>query len=246
MKTGKAGRWKKDTLWLTIWIAGIAALGIWDALFLNRPAFEQIQSAFGHSALIALMALAAAVFLGWAAGVGLYFLEGHPLALPIQFLLNLIRSVPQIVGILAGYVLITFMMRRGALHSEMAIMVLMAFSTGLFIFLELADLIRERIDYYRSLDFVDAMRCCGIPESRIVHVEILWKNSMAHILNKLIALFGMAIFLQCSVDFIISVGLSTDVSPVNLPVTLGSMLARIDSKQDILAIGYTLTDPAYF
>jgi hypothetical protein len=55
----------------------------------------------------------------------------------------------------------------------------------------------------------------------------------------------MAVFLQCSVDFIISVGLSTDVSQVTLPITLGSMLARIDSKQDILAIGHALTHPSY-
>ena len=60
-------------------------------------------------------------------------------------------------------------------------------------------------------------------------------------INKLIAVFGAALFLLCSVDFIISIGLSTEVSSVNLPVTLGSLLAKIDSKQDILAIGYSLT-----
>jgi hypothetical protein len=48
------------------------------------------------------------------------------------------------------------------------------------------------------------------------------------------------------VDFIISVGLSKNVSAVNLPVTLGSLLAKIDSKQDILAVGIALTDPSYF
>jgi hypothetical protein len=47
------------------------------------------------------------------------------------------------------------------------------------------------------------------------------------------------------VDFIISVGLSSDVNDTALPVTLGSLLAKIDSKQDILAIGYSLTHPDY-
>jgi hypothetical protein len=47
------------------------------------------------------------------------------------------------------------------------------------------------------------------------------------------------------VDFIISVGLSTDVNSVSLPATLGSLLAKLDSKQDILAIGFTLTHPSY-
>ena len=55
----------------------------------------------------------------------------------------------------------------------------------------------------------------------------------------------MTFFLLCSIDFIISVGLSSDVSSVNLPVTLGSMLAKIDSKQDILAIGTVLLNPGY-
>ena len=90
------------------------------------------------------------------------------------------------------------------------------------------------------------MRVCGVSENRIINFDILWKNSRIHIFNKLISVFGSAIFLQCSVDFIISVGLSTDVNPVSIPVTLGSLLAKIDSKQDILAIGYTLFHPAYF
>jgi hypothetical protein len=35
--------------------------------------------------------------------------------------------------------------------------------------------------------------------------------------------------------------LSTDVSLSNFPVTLGSLLAKLDSKQDILAIGSALS-----
>ena len=87
---------------------------------------------------------------------------------------------------------------------------------------------------------------CGIPEWRIINFDILWKNSRAQILNKLIAVFGMSIFLLCSIDFIISVGLTTDINTINLPVTLGSLLAKVDSKQDVLAIGHTLFNPGYF
>ena len=61
----------------------------------------------------------------------------------------------------------------------------------------------------------------------------------------LLAVFGTAVFLLCSVDSIVSVGLSTDVSAVSLPQTLGGLLASIDSKQDILAIGYALTHPLH-
>jgi ABC-type dipeptide/oligopeptide/nickel transport system permease subunit len=164
----------------------------------------------------------------------------------LTFFLNLIRSIPQIVGVLFGYIFITVLIDKGVLRGSFTIFPLIAFSMSLFIFLELVDLMRDRIEHYKKLDFYDAMRVCGIKEGRIVNFDILWKNSRIHIFNKLIAIFGSAVFLQCSVDFIISVGLSTNVSAVNLPTTLGSLLAKIDSKQDILAIGHTLTHPDYF
>ena len=64
-------------------------------------------------------------------------------------------------------------------------------------------------------------------------------------LHKLIAIFGVSIFLQCSIDFIISVGLSTDVSLINFPMTLGNLMANVDSKQDILALSNLFTEPGY-
>ena len=239
---------RQDTRWFCIWLVCLGLAWLWNHTFLNLPAFEQIQTAFVHSSLIAVTTVVISLGLAWSVAIGLYFLERSalaPLAFLVSFLLNLIRSVPQIVGILGGYVVLTVLLRKGMLPAEWMVLTGMAVVTGVFVFLELADLIRERIDHYTASDFVNAMLVCGIPEGRIVTVEILWKNSLAHILNKLIALLGMTIFLQCSVDFILSVGLSTDVSPVNLPITLGSMLARIDSKQDILAIGHTLTHPFY-
>ena len=239
---------QKDRLWLVIWLAGIGLLWGWDRVFLNYPAFVQIETAFLNTCLISLICLVFSIVLSWSAAVGLHFLprsRAGYLALPLTFLLNLIRSIPQIIGVLGGYLLITVLLRNEILDSRLLIILLMAFFTSIFVFQEVVDLIRERIDHYTKLDFVNAMLCCGIKESRIINIEILWKNSLVHIMNKLIAIFGVAIFLQCSVDFIISVGLSTGVSSVNLPITLGSLLARIDSKQDILAIGHTLANPGY-
>ncbi len=239
---------QKDKFWLIGWVGGVALLWLWNRLFLNYPAFVQIQSAFLNTFLIGLLCIVFSVALAWSVAVGLYFLPNSRapyLTLPLTFLLNLIRSIPQILGVLGGYVVITLMTSNEMLASRAVINLLMALVTALFVFQELVDLIRERIDHYSKLDFVNAMLCCGVKESRIINIDILWKNSMVHVTNKLIALFSVAIFLQCSVDFIISVGLSTEVSPVNLPPTLGSILAKIDSKQDILAIGYTLTHPRY-
>ncbi len=239
---------QKDMFWLIGWVGGVMLLWLWNRLFLNYPAFVQIQGAFINTFLIALLCIVFSVALAWSVAVGLHFLPNSRipyLKLPLTFLLNLIRSIPQILGVLGGYVVITLMISNEILASRSVIILLLGLVTSLFVFQELADLIRERIDHYSKLDFVNAMLCCGVKESRIINIDILWKNSMAHVTNKLIALFGVAIFLQCSVDFIVSVGLSTEVSPVNLPTTLGSMLAKIDSKQDILAIGYTLTHPGY-
>lgn len=238
----------RDTRWLCAWVAVVSALGFWDMLFLNRPALKRVVSGFANTFVIALLVIVFTLMLGWATTLVLHYLETrrhHVGYLIVGFVLNVIRSVPQIVGILFGYVGVSTLAASGALPGGGVVFVLLAGCMSLFIFLELVDLMRERIDHYRALDFYSAMQVCGIPERRIVNFDILWKNSRIHIFNKLISVFGMAVFLQCSVDFIISVGLSSDVSEVNLPTTLGSLLAKIDSKQDILSIGYTLTHPTY-
>lgn len=239
---------RKDQLWLLIWLGGTLLLWGWNRLFLNAPALARIETGFANTFLIALLVILLTAALGWLSGVGLYFLEKAGSSLPylaVSFLLNIIRSIPQIVGILLGYIVITVQIQSGALQRPAAVIPVIAAVISLFVFLEISDLVRERIAYFRKRDFYNAMLVCGIPEWQIVNREILWKNSLAHLFNKLISIFGVTIFLLCSIDFIISVGLSGNVSSVNLPATLGSLLAKIDSKQDILAIGHALTHPGY-
>jgi ABC-type dipeptide/oligopeptide/nickel transport system permease subunit len=239
---------ERHLLWLILWCSGMAVFLAWAAVFLNSPALQELLRAFVNSLAGALLVVLCAIAFGWAAGVGLYFLdrfEKRRIYLVINFLLNLIRSIPQIVGILLGYVVVSHLMLGGAFQNTFQQIAVTAVVISLFVFLEVADLIRERIAYYRRLEFYDAMLCCGISEWKIVNGEILLKNSIAHIVQKAVAVFGMAIFLQCSIDFIISVGLSTEVSSTNFPVTLGSLLARMDSKQDILAISTLFTDITY-
>jgi len=239
----------KDKAWMGIWLAVMAGVGVWDVLFLNKPALKQVVAGFLNTFVISLLVVIITLACGWLVTICLYYLEARRNKtgyLLLTFLLNLIRSIPQIVGILFGYILVAYLTGKGTLQSPTLVFPLMAAIVSLFIFIELVDLMRERIEYYKRLDFYSAMLVCGIPESRIINFDILWKNSRLHIFNKLISVFGISVFLQCSVDFIISVGLSTGVSSVNLPLTLGSLLAKIDSKQDILAIGHTLTHPSYF
>ncbi len=231
-----------------IWLSVTAFVMIWDILFLNKPALRKVVNGFVNTFIISLLVILFTLLFSWLMTLLLESLQTRKNRvgyLCMTFFLNLIRSIPQIVGILFGYIFISFLISKDILRSNLVIFPLMAGSMSLFIFLEVVDLMRERIAHYKKLDFYNALLVCGVSERRIINFDILWKNSRIHIFNKLISVFGIAVFLQCSVDFIISVGLSTDVNAVNLPATLGSLLAKIDSKQDILAIGHTLTHLSY-
>jgi len=234
---------RKDRLWLSIWLGGLLLIWFWNIFFLNKPALFQLETGFINTMIIALLVIFFAAALGWGITLLDYWLvlKFHRLQLILAFFINLIRSIPQIVGILMGYVVLTILIQTGILTSQLFILMAMAVVIAVFVFLEIYDLLWERIGHFRRLDFFDAMRVCGISDRYIINREIIWRSSLVHLINKMIAIFGAAIFLLCSVDFIISVGLSTEVSSVDLPVTLGSLLAKIDSKQDILAIGHTLS-----
>ena len=234
---------QKDRYWFSVWVFGLLIIWIWNLLFLNKPALRQLETGFINTLIISFLVIVFSTILGWGTILLHNILERNfpKIQITLIFIINLIRSVPQIVGILMGYVILTLLIHQGVLISQLSILFFMAFTITLFVFLEVFDLLHERISYFSRRDFFDAMRVCGISERYIINREIIWRSSRIHIINKLIAIFGISIFLLCSVDFIISVGLSTDVSSVNLPVTLGSLLAKIDSKQDILAIGHTLS-----
>ena len=235
---------QKDKLWFAVWLGGLFVLGLWNAFFLNEPAWVLIRAASVNTLVACALAVGLAVALGWSTGVALYFLETRrrSLYLTLTFVLNVIRSVPQIVGALIGYILLTIFVEDEVLRSQSMQLAWIAVVISVLVFQEITDLVRERIAYYNRLDFFPAMLCCGIKEGRIVNREILWKNSRAHLLQKLVAISGTAVFLQCSIDFVISVGLSADVSLSNFPVTLGNLLAKLDSKQDILAVGTVFSD----
>ena len=238
----------KDKFWLLIWICGLLLVWIWNKIFLHGPDLKQLQYAFVNTMLISLLVIVVATLLAWISAQAMqYFkvLKTQIFRVVLTFVFNIIRSIPQIVGVLIGYVLLTLLIQQEAIEKNIYKMILMASILSLFIFLEVLDLLIERIEHFKKLDFFDAMRVCGLKESRIINREILLRSSYVHIFNKLIAIFGIAIFLQCSIDFMISVGLSTEISSVNLPVTLGSLLAKIDSKQDILALGYALSHWTY-
>lgn len=238
-----------DRTWLFLWLGGLGLLLLWDYAFLNAPALAMFLRALENTIFAGMLVVLLSLVAGWVSGTALFLAErrGYRLLYLLgSFLLNLIRSVPQIVGMLAGYVVLTLVIERNGGIQSSTLLFWMSVITAGVVFYDVTDLIRARIAQFAALDFYPAMLCSGVRESRILNIEILWKNSRAHLLQVMIGIFGMAVFLQCSIDFVLSVGLSTEVSSTNFPVTLGSLLATMDSKQDILAIGTTLTDPSYF
>jgi ABC-type dipeptide/oligopeptide/nickel transport system permease subunit len=237
---------RSDLLWTMLWAGGIAITALWLSIYLNTPARVRIEAAFLNTLLGASIVVGGALVLGWGTALGLHALEqggNRPAYMVLTFVLNLLRSVPQMVGMLVGYAVITRLILHDVLPSTFTQIVMTSLITSLFVFQEVVDLIRERVRHYEQLEFVNALLVCGIPPRVIINREILLKNSLSHLIQKSVALFGRAIFLICSIDFIISVGLSTEVSLSNLPATLGSMLANLDSKQDILVIGSVFTEP---
>lgn len=245
MKTRHSGGARS---WALIWVLAMGTVLVWDAVFLNHPAMLRIQSAVLNSFFCGIAVVVMTLSAGWGLGVATDAAEAagrRRTYLGLTFVVNMVRSIPQIVGILLGYTMLTALVVADRLQSPAAQLLSMSAVVSVFIVPEVVDLVRERLRFYRSSDFVDAMRCCGIPEWSIVNREILWRNSRAHLLHKAISVFGISLFLQCSIDFVVSVGLSTAVSASNFPVTLGNVLATLDSKQDILAIANLLTDPLY-
>lgn len=232
---------------MVIWLSGLLILWIWDKIFLFAPALKKLETAFFNTLFISLLATLLSLLLAWCLTMLSHYSRGHLKGIfhfPLNFGVNLLRSIPQILGILLGYIFISYQIEHNRLGG-LSTIIFIAIIISLFVFLEISDLMQERIQHFQKTDFYNSGRVSGISEFHLVNFDILYKNSWIHIFNKLIAVLGMAIFLICSIDFIISVGLSTDVSAVNMPATLGSMLAQLDSKQDILAIGTTILNPAY-
>ncbi len=240
---------QNDIRWLLFWLIGIQVLLVWDKLFLNAPAFKLLEKAFLNSFVIGFFVILFSIILAWGIINISYKLRSNNNSTGfyiLTFIINLIRSIPQILGVLIGYIILTIILNDEIFKNEISVLIFIAFIISIFVFLELYDELEARIEHYKKSDFYPAMLVCGISEYRIINYEILFKNSIANIFHKLLSLFGVALFLQCSIDFIVSVGLSNDVSLSNFPITLGGLLAKMDSKQDILALGKTITDPLYF
>lgn len=233
-----------DLRWLLGWLTGVALMFTWNSFFLNAPDLRLLATAFLQTLLISSSAVLISVISAWG---WVNLTERRPegrLAGFLQILYDAFRSAPQIIGLLIGYSVLTLLIRSETIQQTAWIMLWMSAALAMVSAYEFIELFRERIAHFRQKDFYQALRVCGVSEWRIINRDILWYNGRALLLQKAIAVFGVVVFLQCSIDFIISVGLTADISSANFPSTLGSVLAKMNSKQDILAIGMALTDPS--
>jgi len=226
--------------WTLIWGVGLLVIYLWCKSFLYEGSLEKFSSGVLNTTIIAFGSVLFASAIGWGVANFLIHVSHRYLKSSVHFLLEVLRSIPQIIGLLIGYICcVLYGVGSGW------ILILFAFITSLVMFREMTDVLMDRYTYYKGYEFVQAGLVSGISRVKLVNYEIFWKNCKAHILNKMIGFFGTSIFLQTSVDYIISVGLSRNINLIEYPTTLGNLLARSDSKQDILAISRVFLNPAY-
>jgi ABC-type dipeptide/oligopeptide/nickel transport system permease subunit len=236
---------QKDKFWSLLFLSGILVLFIWDLFFLNTPALLLLIKSFLNTFIIGLFSVAITFLIAWRVVLLKNLLNRKSLEKADYFLelsLDFLDSIPQIIWLLLGYL---YAIKVAEFEGIWLIFFLILIISLAFLH-EVVQEMESRIDYFKKSDFYNAMLVLGIEEKRIINNEILLGNSLAHLINKGVNIFASVIFLICSVDFIISVGLTSSLSLSNLPATLGSLLSNLDSKQDILAIGNLFNDPFYF
>ncbi len=235
---------EQDKLWLFIFVAGLFLLFVWDLFFLNAPAFNRLIVSSVNTFLIALLAVAVSFLAAW--GIVLlkhFFIRSNlgAAAYALDLALDFLESIPQVVWVLIAYFFALIVVDL----SGVALILFLVFIISFAFLNEVIEELENRINHFKKSDFYNAMLVLGIKENKIINREILWSNSLAYLINKGVNVFASTIFLICSVDFIVSVGLTSNIALSNLPGTLGSLLGNLDSKQDILAIGNVFSDPLY-
>ena len=238
MKTNETIR--PHMFWFYIWTIGFSLMFFWCSLYLFEGSFDRLKLALLHSFFIALCSIVLALIFSWSLTL-FREVNGYKKSvnLVIDYLFNITNSVPQIIGLLLFYFIVVQIA-----DNTFYILFLFSIGTALVIFKEMYELMSEQIRKYWPQEFVQSALTLGVKKSVIINFEILKKKSLEYISAKLLSLFGTSIFLQTSVDYIISVGLSRNINLIEYPLTLGNLLARSESKQDILAISRSIFSPS--
>ncbi len=235
---------EQDKLWLFIFITGLLILLIWDLFFLNSPALKALIISTINTFFMALLTVVFSFFSAWGIVLLKHFFLRRNLtvaAYALDLALDFLESIPQVIWVLLAYFFAIIIVNL----SGFSLILFLIFIISFAFLNEVVEEMENRISHFQKSDFYNAMLVLGIDENKIINREILWSNSLAYLINKGVNIFASTIFLICSVDFIVSVGLTSNIALSNLPGTLGSLLGNLDSKQDILAMGNLLTNPLY-
>ncbi len=235
---------EQDKLWLFIFITGLLILLIWDLFFLNSPALKALIISTINTFFMALLTVVFSFLSAWGIVLLKHFFLRRNLtvaAYALDLALDFLESIPQVIWVLLAYFFAIIIVNL----SGFSLILFLIFIISFAFLNEVVEEMENRISHFQKSDFYNAMLVLGIDENKIINREILWSNSLAYLINKGVNIFASTIFLICSVDFIVSVGLTSNIALSNLPGTLGSLLGNLDSKQDILAMGNLLTNPLY-
>ncbi len=233
----------RDKFWATVFVSAMLVLFVWNSIFLNAPAFDKWITATANTYLLGVFSTALAFLFGGAFVAVRIHAENKNRSLALSVLrlvLDFLKSIPQIVWLLFGYVFLIYNFSDTPLRYAW-----LAFVLALVFANEVHDEIIGRINFFKKSGFYEAMLAAGISERRIILRDVLLLNSLPHLINRAIIVFASVVFLLCSADFIVSVGLSNELSLSSLPVTLGNVLANISSKEDILAAREVFANPLY-
>lgn len=162
----------------------------------------------------------------------------------VRRLILLIPLLPQIVWLMIGYSFVNSWIVGQGISDSVTIFL----SASLFAFVllpEVFQFLEERLAHEKEHGAFFPLQTHGVSLPQLVIREVLWRQNRAHVLLKMCALVGSVFFLQISIEFIISVGLSETIGVINFPLSLGQLLTQIGSKQDLLAVGYALFSPSY-
>ncbi len=235
----------KDKLWVVIFLVGFFVIFAWNYFFLNEDAFNKWIEAIFYTYSLAGVTVLISFLFGWGLALFKELAESRGNSAAVLFVnlfLDFLKTAPQIIVLLFGYTVMIFYLRNAPALS----FVWLAFVLSLAFLNDVFDEMSNRIAVFRKSDFYNAMLISGIKESRIINRDILLLNSSAHLINRAVMVFSSAFFLLCSADFIVSVGLTENITLSGLPATLGNILAHVSSKEDILAVRELFSNPLYF
>ena len=234
---------RKDLRWSALFVLGLLFSVIWNAIFLNDAAFSKWLSAIVQTYLLGLLSLMLSLSFGWlfALGEELLFSENKFLNAGFYLFIDLLKSIPQIVIILLGYIPLFFYFDNSPFVQTLWLALVLALSFANDVYEEISN----RIAVSKNYGFYNAMLALGIKESRIINRDVLLLNSAPYLINRAVVIFASSVFLLTSADFIVSVGLAPQLTLSGLPATLGNILATATSKEDILAIREVFADPLY-